>query len=207
MNIVVFTAHSDDETGMMGTILKYIDEGNNVIKVVFSSGEKSQPHFKEEVIIKRRVRETLKISKEINLREVLFLNIEDAKIKESFNENAEKRIIEVLEQYNPEKIFIPSSKDPHIDHRSVNEIISILLKKRNYDKDLYSYEVWNIVNEDNPSIYINIDKYAKKKIQIMKEFKSQWHFMYTLILPMYVRSRLYGFKNKCKYAEKFYKLQ
>lgn len=207
MNILVCTAHSDDETGMMGTILGYIDEGHNIIKIVFSSGEKSQPHFKEEVIIKRRVRETLKISKEINLKDVVFLNLEDTKIKESFDKEAEKIIFNILEQYKPEKIFIPSSKDPHIDHRAVNEIMLDLLKKIRYDKDLYSYEVWNLVKEENPIIYINTDKYIKRKIQIMKEFKSQWHFMYTLILPMYLRSKLYGFKNKCNYAEKFYKLQ
>ena len=60
-----------------GQILKYIDDGHNVIKIVFSSGEKSQPHFQEDVIIKRRIRETLRIGKDIGLRDVIFLNLKD----------------------------------------------------------------------------------------------------------------------------------
>ena len=207
MNIIVCTAHSDDETGMLGTILKYIDEGHNVIKIVFSSGEKSQPHFQEEVIIKRRIRETIRISNEIKLRDIIFLNLKDIKIKECFDQECEKKIIDVFNEYKPEKVFIPSALDPHVDHRAVNELMIEMLKMINYDKDLYSYEVWNLINEENPIMYVDVSKYFKKKIHIMKEFKSQWHFMYTLIIPMYLRARKYGMKNKCKYAEKFYKLK
>ena len=51
--ILVICAHDDDETvGAMGSILKYIDEGNNLIKIVFSTGEMSHPHLKKEVIPK-----------------------------------------------------------------------------------------------------------------------------------------------------------
>ncbi|MBU2633870.1 MAG: PIG-L family deacetylase [Nanoarchaeota archaeon] len=207
MNIVVCTAHSDDETGMMGTILKYIEEGHNVIKIVFSGGEKSQPHYQEEIIIKQRVRETLRIGKDIGLRDVVFLNLKDVKIKECFDQECQKKIIDVFNQFKPEKVFIPSALDPHVDHRSVNELMQDILKMINYKDDLYSYEVWNLIEENHPIMYVDISEYFKRKIQIMKEFKSQWHFMYTLIIPMYLRCKKYGFKNKCMYAEKFYKLK
>ena len=77
----------------------------------------------------------------------------------------------------------------------------------NYNGDVYSYEVWNILKENKPALYIDITPYFKAKLAMMKSFKSQWHFMYPLIIAVYFRGRLYGFKNNCKYAEKFYKIK
>ena len=56
--IIVFSAHSDDFViGAGGTIAKYVQEGNKVISVVFSKGEKSHPWLKVEVVQEFRVEE------------------------------------------------------------------------------------------------------------------------------------------------------
>ena len=41
----------------------------------------------------------------------------------------------------------------------------------------------------------------------MREFKSQWMYIYTLILPTYLRAFINGRKIKARYAERFFKLK
>jgi len=206
--VIIFCAHSDDEAaGAGGTLVKLIKEKYNIIKVVFSSGELSHPHYKRDVIVKERIKETLQIGKKYKIRETVFFNLEDSKLKKNMGDKIKEEIVNLIEKHNPHKIFIPSEHDPHSDHRAVHDAVLEVLKNIKYQKELYSYEVWNIVRENYPAMYVDISKYFKKKIEMMKGFKNQWHFMYPLILPIYFRARYYGYKAGCKYAEKFYKIR
>ena len=54
--IIVFVAHSDDETlGMGGTIKKYSDKGDNVIVISMTNGVGSRLRNSSKVIIKDRI--------------------------------------------------------------------------------------------------------------------------------------------------------
>ena len=56
MVIMVFAAHPDDEViGAGGTIAKYAREGRQVVSVIFSYGEGSDPASEPENIIQKRV--------------------------------------------------------------------------------------------------------------------------------------------------------
>ena len=60
--IIVFCAHSDDEVlAAGGTIAKYTKEGKEVIIVIFSYGEASNPIVQDQVIINERIKEADKI--------------------------------------------------------------------------------------------------------------------------------------------------
>ena len=53
--ILVFSPHPDDlQIAMGGTVLKLLAENTRVIEVIFSAGQKSNPHLREEVIIGKR---------------------------------------------------------------------------------------------------------------------------------------------------------
>ena len=106
-NILIFCAHSDDEAiGMGGTIAKYVKEKKKVIKVVFTPGEKSHPHFKEQVVKKTRYRETDKASKFIGIKETKNLGLKDSKLKSEVNRPfVKKRVKELIMLYRPEKIY------------------------------------------------------------------------------------------------------
>lgn len=210
-NILVFCAHSDDESvGLGGTIQKFVKEGKKIIKIVFSFGESSHPHFKEDYVVKSRVEETEKASKFLGISENFFLGLKDGKIKEEVldsKNNVSARIKEFIKHYDPERIYIPSEKDPHWDHRAVNTTVLEVVVGMKKKYAVYEYEVWNIVKENKPMHFVDITKYYQKKVQYMKMFKSQWQYMYALWLPVYIRSRLYGRKQHCKFAEKFYKVR
>ena len=207
-SIMVFCSHSDDEIiGVGGTLAKYRKEGKEIVTVIFSYGEKSHPHLKEEVISEARQRETEDIDK-IFGRESIFLGLEEGKIREeSNNKNIREQIKVLVKRYRPEKIFTHSESDPHPDHKAVNHVVLSTLRKAKYHGDIYTFEVWNILNENKPVIYIDISETFNLKKRALKKFKSQKLSIYPLWFPMWLRAKSYGKKCSCKYAEKFYKIQ
>lgn len=132
----------------------------------------------------------------------------DNKLKSEIEEkNVKERIRRIIKKYHPKKIFINSSIDPHPDHRAVNKAVLEIIDDLNYTCDVYSYEVWNLLKDNKPVVYVDITPYFKAKMAMMKSYKSQWVFMYPLMIVAYVRAKIYGMKSSCKYAEKFYKIK
>ncbi len=207
--ILIFCAHSDDEAvGMGGTIAKFVKEKYKVIKIVFSFGESSHPHFQEKVVIDKRVKETEKASKLIGIKKTMFLGLKDTGVaKEVKEKNTVEVVKNLIEKYKPKQIYLPTDSDPHPDHKAVNKAVldAVDALRKNYP--VYAYEVWNLVQDSHPLVYIDITKYYKKKMQYIKTFKSQWVFMYMLIIPVFIRSRMYGLAHDCKYAERYYKIR
>jgi len=208
-NVIVFVAHADDESvGCIGTLIKLKTENYNIIKVIFSAGQKSHPHYKEDIIIKQRIQESEGIGKRFGINQNIYFGLEDNKLKvEIISKDIKERIRRIIKKYKPRKIFVNSEIDPHKDHRAVNECVLEVINNLNYYCDVYEYEVWNILNDNKPVFYVDITKYFKAKVAMMKSYKSQWLFMYPLMLVTYFRGIIYGFKNKCTYAEKFYKIK
>lgn len=206
--IFCIVAHPDDEiVGMGGTILKYLDEGKKVITIIFSYGQRSHPHLKEKIIIKTRIGETKKLD-EILKRKSVFLGLEEGKIKEQAEKfDVTKKIANLVKKYKPKKIYTLVSNDPHPDHRAVNQIVDQVIREMKYKGEFLTFEVWNIINESSPMVYVDITDYFKKKLELMKIYESQKHFIYPLLISVRVRARMYGKKIKCKYAERFYKIR
>ena len=126
--------------------------------------------------------------------------------KFSDDEGVLNKTKDVIKKYKPVKIFTLTSIDPHNDHRAVSKITLNAMKELNYKCDVYGYEVWNLVDLNEPVVYEDITQFMNKKIQLMKEFRSQWIFIYTLLLPTYFRAFVNGIKIKARYAERFFKL-
>ena len=206
---VIFEAHSDDSSiGIGGTLIKLAKEGYFIVDVIFSSGERSHPHFKEEIIIKKRITEAERIGKQFGINQTIFFGLKDGKLKSEIIEKAvHEKIRRIVKKYKPLKILVTSESDPHPDHRAVNEAVLETINDLEYKGEVYSYEVWNFIKENKPVVYNDISNYFKAKLAMMKSFKSQWYFIYLLLVPVYLRAKLYGIKNKFKYAEKLYKLR
>ncbi|MBU2637342.1 MAG: PIG-L family deacetylase [Nanoarchaeota archaeon] len=207
--ILIFCAHSDDEAvGMGGAIAKYSAEGKSIIKVVFSFGESSHPHFQEHVVINRRLEETETASRSIGITKTIFLGMRDTKVRDDIEKtNAVGKVKHLINEYKPERIFVTSAMDMHPDHQAVNKAVLKAVDSLRKNYPVYEYEVWSVVKENKPVLYIDITPYYKKKMAYTRMFASQWQWLYALRLPVYFRTRYYGSKNSCKYAEKFYKVR
>lgn len=208
-NILIICPHDDDESvGMMGTLLKYTEEGNNIIKIILSSGEMSHPHLKKEVISEIRKKETKKIAKNIGIKELIFFDLPDATFQKKINQQKTKeKLKRIINKYKPNKIFTVSDKDTHPQHRIVNKVVLGVVDSIKTPYPVYTFQVWNIFTENLPELYINISDYFREKIRVMKQHKSQWASIYLQLIPVYFRAKLNGIKHGCKYAEIFYKIR
>jgi len=209
--ILVFAAHSDDEIiGCGATIAKFSEEGKEIITVVFSSGEKSSPWLKKNFLVESRKEEAKAIGRFIGSSETIFMNLKDTKLmSEIENPKVDNILKKILKRYNPSKIFVHSKFDPHEDHRAVNKAVFCAINDVDKKQEIgvYVFEVWNVLNETHPRIYIDVSKTFKRKIEAMKKFKSQRVYIYTLLIPVWIRAVVSGFHAKCRFAERFYKVR
>lgn len=209
-NILVFCAHADDEViGCGGTIAKYAKEGKNVIVVVFSYGETSSPLIQKKITIESRVEETKLVSNMLGVKQSIFLGLPDAKIilkvkdKEVINS-----VRKIIKEYHPEKIFAHSPSDIHTDHQAVYSIVNKALE--NLDYPLYLFTIWspfNMFKRNSPKLYVDISETMDLKIQALKSFESQLHFIYILLPFIKFKAKIHGLLIKKKYVEKFYKVK
>ena len=207
-NILVICSHDDDAIiSIGGSILKYIDRGDNIIQIIFSSGEKSHPHLKKSVIVGKRKRETAKIAKEIGIKELIYFNLEDTKLSQKIDEKTKNKLKDLIQKYKPNKIFSVSDKDTHPDHRAVNKTVLEVVDSIKKTYPVYTFQVWNIFEENLPTLTEDVSDYFNEKIRLMKEHKSQWFSVYLQLIPIYVKGIINGLKHNCKYAEVFYKVR
>ena len=209
--VLCFGAHGDDlEIGAGGSIAKFSQEGKSVIGVIFSKGDKSSPWLKKEHLVDFRENEAEEIGKFIGCEETVMLGFEDGKLMESISKNSvKKKVQDLITKYKPFQIYVHSSLDPHKDHQAVNKAVLNALENIDSGKKIpvYAFEIWNVVNESGPRMYVNISSTFSKKIEAMKKFKSQRIYVYALIVPVFLRAFFIGLKNQCLYAERFYKIR
>jgi LmbE family N-acetylglucosaminyl deacetylase len=197
----------DAEIGMGGALLRYLDEGKEIIQIIFSRGEKSHPHLKSSIIAKTRKKESKKVADEIGITKLIYFNLEDTKLNEKITKATKEKLEKIIKKYKPDKIFTLPAKDAHPDHRAVNKVVLEAVDSLKTRCPVYTFQVWNVFTENLPLLQIDISKYFNEKIKIMKQHKSQWFSIYLQLLPVYIRAKINGLKYNCKYAEIFYKIR
>ena len=214
--IMVLCAHSDDQIfGPGATLVKYAQQGKNIITIIFSYGELSMPHFKKEIAIKTRVDEAKKADKIIKGHGVFFLGLTEANFSKQLKEKqVSQKIINLIHKHKPNKIFTHSYDDPHPNHREVYKLVMQTLHQINYKGEVYAFDVWNPFNfrkRSLPKLYVDVSKTFKTKLKAIGCFESQLSITtflnYWPLIVMYVKSWIFGFHNNCRYAERFFKVK
>ncbi|MBN2112021.1 PIG-L family deacetylase [Candidatus Woesearchaeota archaeon] len=210
--VIVLCAHNDDQIiGVGGTMAKYAKEGKRVLTIIFSYGETSHPHLKPEVIRRIRVKESLKSDKILGGAGVKYLGLKEGKFADEIKRKKIEEVIKrLIEKEKPSKVFTHTGDDPHPDHREVNKFVRQLADKKIINCEVYSFEVWNPIKlkkRNAPKLAVDITSTFKKKIEAFKAHESQQMTMLNLLWSVYWRAITRGFKNNCKYAEIFYKIQ
>jgi len=204
--ILILAANTDDAIiGAGGTLAKYAEQGKIIKTIICSYGELSHPHLKREIIAKRRVEEAIESEKIIGGDGLLFLGLRDTHfVEELRKENIRKMIKNIIDKEKPTKIFTHSPNDPLVKHRCVyNTLI-----KLNPNAEIYSFDIWNIINFKNrnaPKLIVDISKTFQRKLQALKAHKSQSITIGALTAKIYIKDITNGINNNCKFAEVFVK--
>lgn len=197
--ILVIAPHTDDaEFGCGGSISKMIENGLEVFIATFSACEKSVPRqYPPDVLIK----EFHKASSLLGVpNNNTFLYEYDVRI---FNEKRQlilQDLIELRTKINPDLVLVPALSDIHQDHQTISNEGLRAFKF----SSILGYEMpWNNFSFESSSFVFLEEKHIQKKIDALKEYKSQSKRSYAN--EEFIRSlaRTRGVQINTHYAEAF----
>ncbi len=213
-----FAAHPDDaELNCGGTILSLTENGKSTGIIDLTFGELStrgNPALRKEET--KNATSLMKLDFRDNL------NIRDGKIE--LNEVNRIKVIKAIRKYRPEIVFAPYPFDRHPDHINASNLIresffySGLTKIKTGELKAYRpnriYYYRNAV--DIPVSFIfDISKTFKKKLEVLKCFRSQFYDISSKEPQTYIstelfdreiesRARHFGFKIGAEFGEPYF---
>ncbi len=186
MNILAIAPHPDDETlGCGGTLLKHKEHGDKIYWVIVTCIGDSFKISEERKI--KREKEIEVVSNLYNFEKVYKLNFPTTELDTVPMKNIVEKISECIIDSQCEILYIPNYSDVHSDHKLVSEASISCTKWFRYPtiKKVLAYETLSetefgingSLNNFNPNIFINIEEYIEKKIEIMNIFESEVAYM------------------------------
>ncbi len=139
--LMVISPHPDDsEFGVAGTVARLSQEGNKVVYVICTNGDKgtSDRNMRPEMIAKIREQEQREAAKLLGVNDVVFLGYPDQSLED--NNDFRKSLVRVIRQYQPQ---IVATADPyrrymwHRDHRITGQVAADAVFP--YSRDHLSY--------------------------------------------------------------------
>jgi LmbE family N-acetylglucosaminyl deacetylase len=149
--IVVLAPHMDDETlGCGGTIARHVQAGAQLTVVFLTDGRRGGPSCAEWTDAERRdkQREIVGIRKGearcaadiLGVKSIRFLDAEDMRLNADVR--VPKLLRQILEQEQPDCVYLPSFLEQHPDHRAANGVLCDAVAGTRLDFECRGYEVW-----------------------------------------------------------------
>jgi LmbE family N-acetylglucosaminyl deacetylase len=197
--IAVVMAHPDDaEFICAGTVARWADEGNEVIYVLLTSGDKGSddPEMTSERLVATREAEQLDAARILGVQDVLFLKYPDAELEPNLELRRElTRIIrrlkpDVVVCQDPTVRWVDTQYINHPDHRAAGEATLAAVFPAARDRltfpellaeGLEPHKVREIylAGAQTPDVAIDISAYMERKLDSLRAHASQlgdWDF-------------------------------
>ena len=209
--VLIICAHNEDVViGAGGTLANYSKKGKLFKTVIFSFGERAQPHIKPEIVIERRIKESLRCDKILGGSGIAYLGLKNRQFRtEIERKKVYSKLIELIKRENPSRIYTHMGDDSNPDHQAVNGVVMKLVSDGIIKCDVYGFETGNLFSwkyRETPMLVMDVSNTFATKITALKAHKSQQVQMPGWIAKLYLKSMIAGFNNHCRYAEVFYKL-
>jgi len=202
LNILILSPHADDaELGCGGSVFKFVEEGHNLLWVVFSTAEDSLPDNLPKDTLKT---EFCDVASDIGLGEDDY-EIFNFKVRHlhEHRQDVLEELVNIRKYFNTDLVIGPSVNDYHQDHQVVaNEMIRAFKTT----SSIISYELpWNHITF-NTQLFMRLgERHISKKYDILKHYDSQ----IIQNKPYFFKGFIYGLacnrgvQCNCKYAEAF----
>ena len=173
MNILVISAHPDDEVLGMGATIKKLSKTNKICLCVVSEGTSSQ--YSDKKMIKVRRDACKKSSKILGISDILFLDYPDMRLDTIPHLEINKELEKIIKKFKPRIVYSPPSHDLNKDHKKV--FTSLLVVTRPFSssvKKLLCYEIPGPTRTPfHPNVYENVVRFFSYKINAFKMYKSE----------------------------------
>lgn len=179
-NVVILTPHPDDETlGCGGTLLKHLNQGDKVYWLIVTTMGNT---FARDKKIKR-AQEIIDVATIYQFQKTFELEFEAATLDQVPDGELIKKISEAFQEIQPNIVYVPYPSDIHSDHLAVFDATMACTKWFRYQsvEKVLAYETLSetdfTINPDangfRPNVFVNIESYLDKKIEIMKIYESE----------------------------------
>lgn len=186
MNVLVFSAHPDDEViGVGGTIAKHVEQGDTVNVVIIAEGKSSRydNYKKPEIpLLDASYLETQNACEILGVSKFKRLNFPDNRL-DSLNLLEIVKVVENnIKEFNPDIVYTQYGGDINVDHEVVYKAVMTATRPlpNNNVKWVYAYETlssteWNYDVKDafTPNYFVDIESHLKRKINAMSCYSSE----------------------------------
>ena len=182
MKVLVVSPHPDDEVlGAAGTIARLSGRGHDVTVAIVTSGW--EPLFPKSQVEQVRA-EAAKANDILGVKSLRFMDLPVTKLSVMPKHELNEKFELLVDQEEPEEIFLPFFGDRHEDHGQVFDACMVALRptaKRRYVKRILCYETvsethWSAPYIEvgfSPQVWVDISEQLSVKLDAMKIYKSQ----------------------------------
>lgn len=180
--VIVISAHPDDETlGAGGTLLKHINEGDQINWLIVTDVFEEEGFSKERVLSRKE--EIENVTTMYSFKNVYKLGYPTMKLNDTILFELVNKISKIFQDLQPEIIYVMNRSDAHSDHRIVFDAVMSCTKSFRYPyiKKILMYECISetefapVLPEKTfmPNYFVDISNYFQTKIEIMKVYDSE----------------------------------
>ncbi len=208
--VLIIAVHPDDETlGSGGTLLKHKANGDEVHWLICTQTDIKNDFYNI------REQEIQKVHNLYNFDTITNLQLKTMQVDEYSMSELIGKISKVMNEVNPNIIYLPFKGDVHSDHRKIFEASYSCTKSFRYPfiKKIYMMETLSetefapSTKEDSfiPNVFVDISDFMDKKIEIMKVYESEIaeHPFPRSERNLRALATLRGATAGCAYAESF----
>lgn len=208
--ILVLAAHPDDETlGCGGALLKHKAAGDSTHWLIATTISEDHGYYKA------REQEIERVNQMYDFDSVHNLRLKTMQVDEYSMTDLIGKISAVIQEVQPNIIYLPFKSDVHSDHRKLFEAAFSCTKSFRYPfiKKIYMMETLSetefapSTKEDSfvPNVFVDITPYIEKKLEIMRVFSSEIgeHPFPRSERNIRALATLRGATAGCEYAESF----
>lgn len=201
---MIFSPHADDETfGMGGTLLLAKQQAIETTLVIMTNGRLGIDEQEQQQTTSIRYQEAKTAAQLLGIETIFFLDEDDRSLH--INSRTLKKVTELIQQQQPDSIFIPAPFEFHPDHRSTTLLVWQALLNMTFTGALYGYE---ISTQSPINTLIDISPVAAAKHEVMQVYKSQiQQNNYIEVVQSLDKARTYTLPDEVNFAEGFLKLK
>ncbi len=201
-NVLILSPHFDDESiGCGGTISRHVDSGDRVTVLFMTDGREGCPEEEN-----RNLASAIRKSEAEAAADVLGVDrlefLDEPETMLMVGARLLKKMEKMIDETDPDVVYLPSFLDNHIDHVELNRILYAALKGTSTSPEIRLFGLWTVIP---PNLIVDITAAIDRKIEAVNKYRSQIvqvdYLSATLALNRYWSVR-YG--DKRGYLEVFY---
>lgn len=212
--VLIVSAHADDETlGCGGTILKHLNNGDEVHWMLATNPSKLIGMSSSE--IDSRKKQVDKVRAEYNFSSYCNLGLIAAEVFACNKFEVINNISKFMNNIRPNIVYLPFRDDIHSDHREVFDLVFSCTKSFRFPflKEIYMMEIlseteFSANTTDNafiPNTFVDVSQFLEKKIEIMNIYQNEveYHPFPRSIRNIKALATFRGATAGVEYAESF----